>query len=143
MLSVGNIFSFVIVHYSSSFIHMLHVFLFYISYYHSIVVLGGDTVTFTKVPMIYHSWIHPFHHSPLSPLPCSWNCSMGLIYPFIYEYILSPPPSLSQWYHPPTRPVLPSCSPFLRKRHCLFVKDSYTGCFTVTSPCTHVTCTLV
>jgi hypothetical protein len=26
-------------------------------------------VTFTKVLTIYHNWIHPLHHSPLSPLP--------------------------------------------------------------------------
>jgi hypothetical protein len=29
----------------------------------------GYIVTFTKVLTMYHSWIHPLHHSSLSPLP--------------------------------------------------------------------------
>jgi hypothetical protein len=38
------------------------------SLYYRIIVVLGYTVTFTKVPTIYLSQIHPLHHSPLSPL---------------------------------------------------------------------------
>jgi hypothetical protein len=49
----------------------------------------GFIVTFTEVLVIYHSWIHPFHHSPLSSLPPfleSFKRSYFSI--FIHEYII-------------------------------------------------------
>jgi hypothetical protein len=56
-------------------------------------------VTFTKVPTIYHSWVYPFHHSPLFPsTPVSSIVSTGLIFPFSYtntwyfHHIHSPTP---------------------------------------------------
>jgi hypothetical protein len=46
-------------------------------------------VAFTKVlPMyqIYHTWIHPLHHSHLSPTPIPGTVSTGIIFPFTYMY---------------------------------------------------------
>jgi hypothetical protein len=79
----------------------------------------GDTEAFTKVLMIYqiyHNWIHLFHHSPLSPLPHSWNSfSKSQFSSFVpYSPSLSPLPPLPHWYQPPqVGPVPPSCSPIL------------------------------
>jgi hypothetical protein len=47
-------------------------------------------VIFTKVLTLYHSWIHPFHHSPLSPLPhssSSFNRSNFSIYIHVYIFL--------------------------------------------------------
>jgi hypothetical protein len=45
----------------------------------------GYIVTFTKVLTIHHSWIHPLHHSPLSPPSLIPRIvSTGLIFPFSY-----------------------------------------------------------
>jgi hypothetical protein len=47
----------------------------------------GHIVTFTKVLTIYHSWIHPLHHSPLfPPPPIPGIVSKGLTFPFTYMY---------------------------------------------------------
>jgi hypothetical protein len=87
----------------------------------------GYIVTFTKVLITYHSWIHPLHHSPLSPPPPhSWN-SFNRSHFSIYRHeyiILSPyspsctilphlPPPISN--NPPDR----TCFAFL---FCVFVK---------------------
>jgi hypothetical protein len=63
----------------------------------------GYIVTFTKVLIIYHSWIYPFHHSPLFPLPHSWNSFnrfhfsvyihvYTILTPYSASYTLSPHP---------------------------------------------------
>jgi hypothetical protein len=65
-------------------------------------------VAFTKVFIIYqiyHSSIHPFHHSPLSPLPHSWssfNRSHFFIYIHVYTIFApySPFYTLSLRYQP-------------------------------------------
>jgi hypothetical protein len=45
----------------------------------------GYIVTFTKVLTIYHSWIHPLNHSPLSPPPpIPVIASTGFIFSFTY-----------------------------------------------------------
>jgi hypothetical protein len=54
-------------------------------------------VTVIKVLIIYHSWIHPLHHSTLSSLPHSWNSfNMSHFSIFIHEYIIF------HHIHPPT-----------------------------------------
>jgi hypothetical protein len=88
----------------------------------------GYIVTFTKVLMIYHNWIHLFHHCPLSPLH-SWN-SLNMshfctwVHGVFIRFSLSHPfliPSHSHWYQSQTGTILLSCSPFLKKMHfCLF-----------------------
>jgi hypothetical protein len=51
----------------------------------------GYIVTFTKVLTICHSWIHPLHHSPLSPSHHFWNSfSRSHFSIFIHEYIVFP-----------------------------------------------------
>jgi hypothetical protein len=70
----------------------------------------GHIVTLTKVLTTYPCWVHPLHHSPLSPFPYSWssfNRSQFSI--FIHEYIVFPPHSLSYTLslHPPL-PLVPT-----------------------------------
>jgi hypothetical protein len=106
----------------------------------------GNTVVFSKVLTIYHSWIHPLHHSPLSPSPHSSNrfnrphCSI-----FTHEYTIFPsyspsytlslyPPTPYTGTNPPEGHVLPSYSlVFENKRH-FYLFKIYTGCFIVTFP---------
>jgi hypothetical protein len=89
-------------------------------------------VTCIKVLTVYHTWIHLRHHSPLSPLPHSWNSfNRPRFSTLIHKCIRFPPYSLSDSFslHPPphtcakqTKSVLPSCSLFLKKRHfCLYM----------------------
>jgi hypothetical protein len=74
-------------------------------------------VTFTKVLTLYHSWIHPLHHSPLSASLIPGIVSACLIFPFTYMgteyfhhihlpspflYILTSPTKT----HPPDRTCL-------------------------------------
>jgi hypothetical protein len=47
-------------------------------------------VTFTKVLTMYHSFVNPLHHSPLSPNFISRIDSTGLIFPFSYRSIVFP-----------------------------------------------------
>jgi hypothetical protein len=47
-------------------------------------------VTFTEVLTTCHSWIHLLHHSPLSPLPPSWDSFNRSLSIFIHEYIVFP-----------------------------------------------------
>jgi hypothetical protein len=48
-------------------------------------------VTFTKALTIYHSWIHPLHHSLIPPFPHSWNSfNLSHFSIFIHEYIIFP-----------------------------------------------------
>jgi hypothetical protein len=88
------------------------------------------SVAFTKVLSLYHSWIHPLHHSPLScilPFLESFNRSHCSI--FIHEYIIflpySPSYTLSlsspfHRYQPPDRTYFPFLfSTFEKKEfHC-------------------------
>jgi hypothetical protein len=49
----------------------------------------GYIVAFTKVPtthQVYHTWIHPLHHSPLFPSPIPAIVSTGLLFLFTYTY---------------------------------------------------------
>jgi hypothetical protein len=56
----------------------------------------GYIVTFTKVLTIYHSWIYPICHSPLSPAPHSWNSFNRSHFSFCtYGYIILLPYSPS------------------------------------------------
>jgi hypothetical protein len=61
----------------------------------------GYIVAFTTVPtiyQIYHHWIHPLHHSPLSsPPPIPAVVSTGLIFPFTYMHT-----QYLHYIHPPT-----------------------------------------
>jgi hypothetical protein len=92
-------------------------------------IVLGFVVTFTKVftiYQVYHTWIHPLHHFPLSCPSHSWynfNRSHFSIYRCMYtvfglcspSYILSSYPPTSHCYQlPKTRPVLPSC--FCKKK---------------------------
>jgi hypothetical protein len=91
-------------------------------------------VTFTKVLTVYHSWIHPLHHSLLSSLTHYWNSfNVSHFSICIQKYIIFPlhsPSYILSLYPPPlawvpytqTKSVLPSCSLILKKwRHfCLF-----------------------
>jgi hypothetical protein len=55
---------------------------------------------------IYHTWIQPLHHSPLSPYPIPGIVSTGLIFPFTYmctQYL--------RHIHPPT--LFPHILPLL------------------------------
>jgi hypothetical protein len=79
-------------------------------------------VTFTKVLTIYHSWIHPPHHSPLFSSPHSWNSfSRSHFSIFIHEYVIFPPHSpsytlsLFPYIPPPAGTNLPdgTCFTFL------------------------------
>jgi hypothetical protein len=60
-------------------------------------------VAFTKVVTIYHSWIRPLHHSPLTPLPQSRNSFSGYHFSMnIHVYILDTDLSRGEW-NPPFR----------------------------------------
>jgi hypothetical protein len=85
-------------------------------------------VAFTKVLTIYkiyHTWIHPLHHSLLPPSPVSGTVSTGIIFPFVhmctqhlhYIHLIHPMPfphlllHPHHWYQlPQARLVLSSCS---------------------------------
>jgi hypothetical protein len=109
----------------------------------------GYMVAFRKVLKIYHTWIHSFHHSPLSPAPhIPGIVSTGLSFPFIYmctQYLhyINPPTVPSHILPLPLVPVSPdrTCSALLfsdfikRKKLTFFFNDSYTGSFLVTFPC--------
>jgi hypothetical protein len=65
-------------------------------------------VTFTKFLTIYHSWIHPLHHSPLS-IPgivstCqhfhTWLYNISTTFILLHPFLMSFP---SHWYQPPDR----------------------------------------
>jgi hypothetical protein len=57
-------------------------------YFFSYTDLLGYTVAFTKVLtmyQIYHTWIHPLHHCPLTPpSPIPRMVSTGIIFAFTY-----------------------------------------------------------
>jgi hypothetical protein len=66
---------------------------------------------------IYHTWIHPLHHSPLPPHLHSWNSFSIFIHVYIVFTLYSPSHTLSHLIPPshqyqPSQagPVLPSCS---------------------------------
>jgi hypothetical protein len=74
------------------------------------------TVAFIKVltiHQIYHSWIHPLHHSPLTlPFPIPGAVLTGLIFPFTYMWIqylhyINPPTHFIYIIPPPTSTPLP------------------------------------
>jgi hypothetical protein len=95
-------------------------------------------VAFTKVLTIYqvyHTWIHPLHHSLLSLSPHSWNSFRRFhfsIYmdvytifpPYSHSHAFSPHYPNSHWYQPSRQDLF--CPPVLwfckrKKRHfCLF-----------------------
>jgi hypothetical protein len=96
----------------------------------------GYIVTFTKVLNNYYSWIHPFHHSPLS-----WSSFKRSHFSvFEHEYIVFPPYSPSftlslhslHWYQSPDRTCFTFWSAFLKKTF-LFV--SYTWKYHNETPC--------
>jgi hypothetical protein len=121
---------------------------FYICFLIFVIILllhWGYIVTFTKVLTIYHSWIYPLYHSPLSPLSHFWNSfNRSHFFIFINEYIISPPYSpsytLSLYLLPPTgtnaqtRPVLPSCSLYLKTRHFCLFREFHCGISMVKHP---------
>jgi hypothetical protein len=80
----------------------------------------GYNGTFTEVRTIYHSWINPLHHSPLSPFSHSWNSfNRSYFSIYIHVYIIFPP-YLSSYIlflypSPPTSTNLPdkTCFAFL------------------------------
>jgi hypothetical protein len=104
----------------------------------------GYIVAFTKVLtmyQLYHTWIHPFHCSALSPSPNFWNiftryhfCIYIHMYRFfaLYSpsYPLSLPPPSSHWSQPDpwAGPYNPSSSLFLFNSfgcfHCAIFKIS-------------------
>jgi hypothetical protein len=70
-------------------------------------------VTFTNVftiNQIYHAWIHPLHHSPLSsPPPIPGIVSTDLIFPFTYTcipYLYPPTPFPHIFPHPTSTNLL-------------------------------------
>jgi hypothetical protein len=79
----------------------------------------GNIVAFTRVLtmyQIYHTWIHPFHCSPLSPSPYTrnnFNRCHFCIYLHVFtvfapcspSYPLSLPPPPFHWYHVPSPPA--------------------------------------
>jgi hypothetical protein len=84
----------------------------------------GYIVAFTKVPkiyQIYHTWIHPLHHSPLSYHPLIPGIvSTGFIFPFTYMwtyylYCVCLPTPLSPLFLLPLLLMPPdrTCSTFL------------------------------
>jgi hypothetical protein len=96
-----------------------------VSFLFLLLLLWGYTVTFIKMIVIYHTWIHPLSFSFIL-LPCSWNSfNRSHFSIFRHDYKISPPYSpshtLSLYLPPPTGanpqtgPVLPSCSTFLRR----------------------------
>jgi hypothetical protein len=112
----------------------------------------GYIVASTKVLIIcqiYHTWIYPLHHSPLSlPTPILGIVSTGLIFPFTYIYT-----QYLHQIHPPTpfphillsmdtNPPQPTkthrtCfallfSDFVKEKNDIFV---YTGSSLMTFPC--------
>jgi hypothetical protein len=77
-----------------------------------IAVLG---VLFSKNLIIYYSWIHPLHHSPLPPDPHSWNSfnkSHFSIYIHVYTVFAPHSPSFTLFPHPP---------PSHWYQHCIFI----------------------
>jgi hypothetical protein len=127
----------------------------------------GYIVAFTKVlamNQLYYTWIHPLHHSPLSPHPLiPETVSTGIIFAFtcmcthffaLYSlsYLLSMSPLPTHWCQPhlPTR----TCSTLLfsyfgekkkrkeKKKNMTFWlvwdKYSYTRSFLVIFPCIYV-----
>jgi hypothetical protein len=95
-----------------SFAHFLigQSFFFSVPLYSSFLLLcWGYFVTFTKFLIVYHSWIHPFHHSPLFRPLIPGTVLTGLIFsiyihvypvfvPYSFSYTLSP--------HPPWLPAV-------------------------------------
>jgi hypothetical protein len=75
----------------------------------------GYIVAFTKVLtmyQIYHSWIHPLHHSLLSPYPHSWNSFNRYHFPFTcmctqYLHHIHPPSPFPHLLTHPTDTTLP------------------------------------
>jgi hypothetical protein len=49
-----------------------------------LLVYWGYIVLFAEVLTIYHSCVHPFHHSPFFPSPPFLEFSTSLIFPFLY-----------------------------------------------------------
>jgi hypothetical protein len=106
-------------------------------------------VAFTKVftiYQIYHAWIHPIHHSPLSPLFHSWNSfSRSHFSVYTHAYTLfapnSPSYTLSQTLPLPLPWVLSAVLWFCKskkKKKGLFFWNSYKGIFLVIFPCMDV-----
>jgi hypothetical protein len=100
----------------------------------------GYIVIFTQVLTVYHSLIHPLHHSPLFPCPNPWNsfnrCHFStyihtytVFAPYLPSYTLSP--QLLFWFSQSDKHSLLSQSSvdpslFLRRTYCrncwLFLK---------------------
>jgi hypothetical protein len=120
-------------------------------------------VAFIKVltmNQIYHTWIHPFHHSPLSPFPQSWSrfnrhhfCIHIHVYTFFVPYAtfyplpLSPPPPIGTIPYWGWRRGGRSCSALfwfckrrIKKMMFLLIWDKgfNTGSFLVTFPWMYV-----
>jgi hypothetical protein len=110
-------------------------------------------VEFTKILtmyLIYHSWIHLLHHSPLFPSPTPGIVSTGVIFPLTFMCIqyfhhIHPPTTFPHILPlllvptPQTGPVLPSCSLILwKKKIDSFVYDSCPGSFLVKFSCIYV-----
>jgi hypothetical protein len=104
----------------------------------------GYTVTFTKVLIIYHSLIHPLHHSPLSsPTPFLDSFIRSHFSIFIHEYIIFIPYESSytlslytptHWFQLPDRTCSVFLSSIFEKRHFCLFKMSL-GSFIMTLPC--------
>jgi hypothetical protein len=110
-----------------------------------------------KMYQIFHTWIHLFHHSSLSPLPSIPRiASTGIIFTFTYMFTQhlyhTHPPTHFLHHHFPTTgtnhpspgkdqfcfPVLWFCRRKKKKMTFLFVYGTYPGSFLVTFPCIYV-----
>jgi hypothetical protein len=95
-----------------------HIYVFLFIYFYAFLLLCWVGVhwhlqKFLQYIEIYHTWIHPLHHSPLSPSPPhSWNSFKRNHFSFTYmctQYLhcslppmpFSPLPTPSHWYQPP------------------------------------------
>jgi hypothetical protein len=110
-------------HQHSTYVHNFIIII--VSLFIIILLFWVYIVTFTKVLTIYHSWIHPLHHSPLFSLfPIPGTVSTHLIFPFSdmstwylhHIHLLSPFPYILplSGANPQTGPILPSCPTFLK-----------------------------
>jgi hypothetical protein len=109
-------------------------------------VLGGVHYGTYKVLTVYHTWIHPLHHSPLSlPPPIPRIVSTDILFPFTYmctqylhhihpltpfpHLLLLPPlptPPRQDLFHPP---VIQFFMRKKRRKKMTFLLVSHTGSF--------------